>query len=135
MALYADDTTIAYKSRQFALVMNRLPVHGNKIADWFIKWRNAISGDKSGALLIKGRRRYFPEQYIIIDGQRIPWKKLTSKKHRKEVSRKTIAARIKLFAFIGRKSGLKLHILPPQSGSIIGQKWKNKYLNISILSH
>lgn len=50
-------------------------MHADKLADWFVKWNIAVNADRSEALLFQGRRRYRPQQNIIMDRHRIPKKK------------------------------------------------------------
>lgn len=76
MALYTNDTAIADQSHQHALVINRLQMLRNKLAHWFMKYEIAIEPEKSEAPLIQGRWTYRPEQNLIMDTHRIPWKVL-----------------------------------------------------------
>lgn len=52
--------------------MNRLQTHANQLAGWFVECEVAVNADE-GALLIRGR--HLPEENIIMDGYRLPWKK------------------------------------------------------------
>lgn len=111
MALCADDTDITYQSQQPALVISRLQMHANQLADWFIKWNIAISAGKSEALLFQGRWRHHLKKLhygrksltkkkgVEIFGSHYR-RQVNIKNHCQEVRRKFIAARMKYYLLI-----------------------------------
>lgn len=141
MALYVYDIAIDYQSLAIGIGNERLPMHDSKLIHWFV----------SEALLIHCRRRYRPDQSIIMNEHRILWKewvkylgviiyKLIFKKYFQEVGRK---GRTKLYSLMRRKSDrnllhkvilIRFIILPIRTYASMGRSRVQKLLNSKKIS-
>ncbi|KAA5588662.1 hypothetical protein F3G61_31455, partial [Pseudomonas aeruginosa] len=82
LALFADDTTVYYSSRNKSLIASKLQSAALTLGQWFRKWRIDINPAKSTAVLFQRgnsplissrirRRNITPP--ITLFGQPIPW--------------------------------------------------------------
>lgn len=74
LAMYADDTAVMATGRNPRYAIMKLQRAIDDLEDYFNKWKIEVNAEKSAGLLIT-RRRNLPEDRIIMNDRRIPWKK------------------------------------------------------------
>ncbi|GFV40766.1 RNA-directed DNA polymerase from mobile element jockey [Trichonephila clavipes] len=72
--LYADDTAILSRHRNFDTLVENINEHFAHLETWFSVWKIALTSSKTEAVFFSKRK---PPPEIILQNQRIPWSQHT----------------------------------------------------------